>query len=84
MISDKTRQYLVERFSSLSTRAVELKGKIDTAKTQLKKDFYLKKLKKVNTQALDILLLINRSNELAKEENNDGKEIIEDNEAPSV
>jgi hypothetical protein len=39
----------------LSQKALEYKHKIDDAKTGLKKDFYKKKLEKVNQQAYAVL-----------------------------
>lgn len=63
MTQPKTLNYLRDRFTDLSTKARDINEKIKTAKTQLKKDFYMKKLMKVNTQALDILVLLNASQE---------------------
>lgn len=54
----KTHNYLRQRFYELSHKATELKNKLDSSKTQLKKDYYLKKLKRNNEQAADIIQLL--------------------------
>lgn len=73
MINQKTTKYLRDRFKILSQKAIDLKAKIDTAKTQFKKDYYGKKLKKINEEALDVLLLINSSQELVQQSTTAGK-----------
>jgi ATP-dependent protease ClpP protease subunit len=61
MTSHKTLNYLRGRFTDLSQKAVEFNKLIKSAKTQFKKDFYQKKLHKINKQALDVLMLLQAS-----------------------
>lgn len=63
MINAKTQKYLRDRLVDLSSKAVKLKQIIDSARTQFKRDYYGKKLKKINEQALDVLIMINQSQE---------------------
>lgn len=57
----KTQKLLKETFGALASQAVDYKHKIDNAKTNLKKDYYKKKLKKINKDALAVLRLIEAS-----------------------
>lgn len=65
MIKQKTQKYLQTRFIELSQKATELNAKIAEAKTDLKRQIYMKKLKKNNLQALDVLRLIQASQSTA-------------------
>ena len=67
MIKQKTQKYLRDRFSDLAKKAVDLKTKIDTAKTNFKKEYYSKKLNKINKEALDVLILINSSQQVVQQ-----------------
>lgn len=57
----KTQKLLKETFGALAHQALTYKRQIDSAKTQLKKDYYAKKLKKINKDALAVLRLVEAS-----------------------
>jgi 1-aminocyclopropane-1-carboxylate deaminase/D-cysteine desulfhydrase-like pyridoxal-dependent ACC family enzyme len=73
MITEKTHKYLKDRFVSLSQKAVALKATVDEAKTQFKKEYYSKKLAKVNREAMDVLILIQSSQQVVQQSVTPGK-----------
>lgn len=54
------KQALIVEFKELATKAVELKIKIDTAKTFTKREIYKKKLKDNNIKAAEVLSAIEK------------------------
>lgn len=47
------------RFKELSTQALEYKRLVETAKTNLKKEYYQKKLNKTNKKVYEVLAALN-------------------------
>lgn len=54
------KQALVEELKDLVNKAVEYKRQADTAKTEVKRDHFMKKLKKNNKKAMVILRGLNQ------------------------
>lgn len=50
------KDVLVKDFKELSTQAVNLKSQIDKSKTILKKEYLLKKLKKINKKVYSLMV----------------------------
>lgn len=50
------KEMLTEQFDAIASRAVELKRLVDSAKTTIKKEYFTKKLLKVNRKAYALML----------------------------
>ena len=53
---DTLKEFLTSQFKEFSAQAVDLKRKIGSAKTSLKKDYFNKKLQKINKKVYAIML----------------------------
>jgi hypothetical protein len=50
------KDVLISDFKELSTQAVDLKTKINESKTSLKKEYFNKKLKKINKKVYSVMI----------------------------
>lgn len=67
------KQALVIEIRQHITKALDLKNKIDTAKTETKKSVYQKKLKKNNIEAADLLTALDK---LLKNEDAQSEKVV--------